>query len=61
MPIFRLDKTFSVGRNAKVFFKLHGGLTRGEVPDFSEDGDPTESLRKERQLNENQRKTDSEW
>ncbi len=57
MPIFRLDKAFSVGRNAKVFLKLRGGLTRGEVSDLSEDGDSAESLRRERQRNEKQRKT----
>ncbi len=53
LPIFRLNKAFSVGRNAKVFFDLQGGLTRGEVP---APADKAESLRRERQRNERQRK-----
>jgi Sulfotransferase domain len=34
LPIFKLSRAFGVGRRAKVFFYLQGGLTRGVVPDL---------------------------
>lgn len=42
MPIFRLSRAFSIGRNAKIFLNLQGGLTRGTVPD------PDHELKKQR-------------
>ncbi len=56
MPIFRLNKAFNVGRDAKVFLNLQGGLTRGPVPESAPHEDQAEILRKERQRNEKQRK-----
>jgi hypothetical protein len=55
LPIFRLSKAFDVGRNAKVFLNLQGGLTRGAVPDLKRQEEQTESLRHERRRNEKQR------
>ena len=56
MPIFQLSKAFKVGRDAKVFLNLQGGLTRGPVPDLTHHRDQAESLREEQQRNEKQRK-----
>ena len=56
MPIFRLNKAFNVGRDAKVFLNLQGGLTRGPVPESAPHEDQADILRKERQRNEKQRK-----
>jgi sulfotransferase family protein len=51
LPIFRLSRAFGVGRGAKVFFNLQGGLTRGAVPDLEEQA---EKLRKARTRNREQ-------
>lgn len=56
MPSFRLSKAFGVGRRAKVFFNLQGGLTRGAIPNPAPPKEQAENLRKERLRNEKQRK-----
>jgi hypothetical protein len=33
LPVFRFSRAFGVGRDAKAFLNMHGGLTRGVVPD----------------------------
>jgi hypothetical protein len=43
LPIFRLNRAFGVGRDAKAFLRVEGGLTRGVVPDSEEQA---ERLRK---------------
>ena len=43
MPVFRLNRAFSVGRDVKAFLNMQGGLTRGAVPDSEEQA---ERLRK---------------
>jgi hypothetical protein len=45
LPIFRLDKVFSVGRDLKVFLNVQGGLTRGVVPDPKHHEKQVEKLR----------------
>jgi Sulfotransferase domain len=55
LPIFRLSRVFGVGRDAKVFLNLQGGLTRGTVPDLEHHGEQAEKLRKA--LTRNQKKT----
>lgn len=32
MPFFRVSRAFGIGRGAKAFLNMHGGLTRGVVP-----------------------------
>jgi hypothetical protein len=32
LPVFRFSRAFGVGRDAKAFLNMHGGLTRGVVP-----------------------------
>jgi Sulfotransferase domain len=43
LPVFRLNRAFSVGRDVKAFLNMQGGLTRGMVPDCE---DQAERLRK---------------
>jgi exonuclease VII large subunit len=54
LPIFRLSRTFGVGRNVKVFLNLQGALTRGAVPDLEHHPKQAEQLSKALR---NQRKT----
>ncbi len=44
LPIFRLSRVFGVGRDAKVFFNLQGGLTRGAVPGLEGSEEQAEKL-----------------
>ena len=46
MPVFRLNKAFGVGRDAKAFLNLQGGLTRGVVPDPKQHEEQAEKLRR---------------
>ncbi len=46
MPVFRLNRAFGVGRDAKAFLNMQGGLTRGEVPNPEHHEDQAERLRK---------------
>lgn len=46
MPVFRLNRAFGVGRGAKAFLNLQGGLTRGMVPDPMQHEQRAERLRK---------------
>jgi hypothetical protein len=46
LPVFRLNRAFSVGRGAKAFLNLHGGLTRGVVPDPTHHEQQAQRLRK---------------
>jgi hypothetical protein len=46
LPVFRLNRTFGVGRAAKAFLNMQGGLTRGEVPDPKQLEEQAERLRK---------------
>jgi Sulfotransferase domain len=58
LPEFRLSRAFGVGRDAKAFLNVHGGLTRGAVPDPGQQHEEqVESLtkalqRKDRQIEE---------
>lgn len=64
MPNFRLSRAFGIGRGAKVFFDLRGGVTRGAVPDLQRPEEQTATpntaakkqrkakARKDQQLNE---------
>ena len=45
MPTFRLSRVFGLGRDAKAFFDLRGGLTRGPGPDLEHHGREAEKLR----------------
>ena len=45
MPVFKLNWIFRVGREAKVFLNLRGGLTRGEVPSPEHQQEQAEKLR----------------
>jgi Sulfotransferase domain len=33
LPVFRVNRAFGIGGKAKAFLNMHGGLTRGVVPD----------------------------
>ena len=46
MPVFRLNRAFGVGRDAKAFLNMQGGLTRGVIPDPKQHEKQTEKLRK---------------
>ena len=46
MPVFRLSRAFGVGRDAKAFLNMQGGLTRGVVPDPKQQEEQVERLRK---------------
>ena len=58
MPVFGLNRAFGLGRGAKAFLNLQGGLTRGVVPDPKQHEEQAERLRKvvARQRNALQRK-----
>jgi hypothetical protein len=58
LPDFKLNRTFGVGRGAKAFLSLQGGLTRGVVPDPRHHEEQAERLKKivARQKNALQRK-----
>jgi hypothetical protein len=44
--VFRINRAFGVGRDAKAFLNMQGGLTRGEVPNPSYHEDQASRLRK---------------
>jgi len=44
--VFRINRAFGVGRDAKAFLNMHGGLTRGEVPNPRHDEEQAQRLRK---------------
>ncbi len=44
--MFRLNRAFGVGRDAKAFLNMQGGLTRGVVPDPKHHEEQAERLRK---------------
>jgi hypothetical protein len=46
LPVFRLSRAFGVGRDAKAFLNIQGGLTRGVVPDPKQHEAQVEKLRK---------------
>jgi hypothetical protein len=46
LPVFRINRAFGVGRDAKAFLNMHGGLTRGEVPNPRHDEEQAQRLRK---------------
>jgi Sulfotransferase domain len=46
LPVFRLNRAFGVGRDAKAFLNMQGGLTRGAIPDPKHYEEQTERLRK---------------
>ena len=46
MPVFRLNRAFGFGRDAKAFLNMQGGLTRGVVPDPKYYEEQAERLRK---------------
>ncbi len=46
LPVFRLNRTFGVGRDVKAFLNMQGGLTRGAVPDPRHHEEQAERLRK---------------
>jgi hypothetical protein len=58
LPVFRLNRAFGIGRGAKAFLSLQGGLTRGVVPDPRHHEEQAERLKKivTRQRNALQRK-----
>ncbi len=46
MPVFRLNRAFVIGRDAKAFLNMQGGLTRGVVPDPNQHEEQAKKLRK---------------
>jgi hypothetical protein len=44
--VFRLNRAFGVGRDAKAFLNMQGGLTRGAVPNPKHHEEQAERLRK---------------
>ena len=46
MPVFRLNRAFGVGRDAKAFLNMQVGLTRGVVPNPKQHEEQVEKLRK---------------
>jgi hypothetical protein len=46
LPVFRLNRAFGVGRGAKAFLSVQGGLTRGAVPSYEHQEEQAERLRK---------------
>jgi len=44
--VFRINRAFGVGRDAKAFLNMQGGLTRGEVPNPKHDEEQAQRLRK---------------
>jgi hypothetical protein len=46
LPAFRLSRAFDVGRDAKAYLNVQGGLTRGVVPDPRQHEKRAERLRK---------------
>jgi hypothetical protein len=52
LPIFRLSKAFCLGRGAKVFLNLQGGLTREAVPPLER---PKEQFKKPRNVTSGER------
>jgi hypothetical protein len=46
LPVFKLHRAFGVGRDAKVFLNMQGGLTRGVVPNPRQHEEQVEKLRK---------------
>ena len=46
MPVFRLNRAFGVGRGAKAFLNMQGGLTRGAVPNSKHYEEQAERLGK---------------
>jgi hypothetical protein len=46
LPVFRLNRSFGVGREAKAFLNVQGGLTRGEVPNPTNHEEQADRLRK---------------
>jgi hypothetical protein len=44
--VFRINRAFGVGRDAKAFLNMQGGLTRGAVPDPNFDEEQAQRLRK---------------
>ena len=46
MPVFRFNKAFFIGRKAKVFLNLQGGVTREAVPGPERYEEQAENLRK---------------
>jgi hypothetical protein len=46
LPVFRLNRAFGVGRDAKAFLNMQGGLTRGAVPNPKHHEEQAERLRK---------------
>jgi hypothetical protein len=46
LPVFGFSRAFGVGRDAKVFLNMQGGLTRGVVPNPKQHEEQAEKLRK---------------
>jgi hypothetical protein len=46
LPVFRLNRAFGVGRDAKAFLNMQGGLTRGAVSNPKHHEEQAERLRK---------------
>jgi hypothetical protein len=46
LPVFRLSRALGVGRGAKAFLNMQGGLTRGVVPNPERQEEQAEKLRK---------------
>ena len=44
--MFSINRAFGVGRDAKAFLSMQGGLTRGEVPNPKHDEEQAQRLRK---------------
>jgi hypothetical protein len=44
--VFRINRAFGVGRDAKAFLNMQGGLTRGDVPDPNYHEEQARRLRK---------------
>ena len=44
--MFKINRAFGVGRDAKAFLNMQGGLTRGAVPDPKDDEEQARRLRK---------------
>jgi Sulfotransferase domain len=44
--VFSINRAFGVGRDAKAFLSMQGGLTRGEVPNPKHDEEQAQRLRK---------------
>jgi hypothetical protein len=46
LPVFRFNRAFGLGRGAKAFLNMQGGLTRRAVPDPKRREEQVKRLRK---------------